>query len=172
MNKIKRLFRYDLPLHFVLFITNWLPDNVIFIRLRGWLATPFFMTCGKRLGIGRNVTFYNSKNIIIGDDVYIAKGCWFNAGSIITICSEVMFGPYCVVVTSKHTFYSNSYRFGKSINNPINIGFGSWIAAHVTIVGGVNIMEGVLVAANSVVNKSIESHTVVAGSPAKFIRKS
>ncbi len=70
-----RLLRYDLPLHFVLRLTNWLPDNVMFIRLRGRLARPFFKSCGTRLGLGRNITFYNPSKIEIGEDVYIGYGC-------------------------------------------------------------------------------------------------
>ena len=61
---------------FLLF-TNWLPDNVIFINLRGRLARPFFKKCGKNLGIGRNVCFYNPSKMEIGTNVYIAYGCWF-----------------------------------------------------------------------------------------------
>jgi len=79
MNKLYRLLRYDIPMHFILLLTNWLPDNVIFIRLRGSLARPFFNHCGKRLGIGRNVVFYNPSNISIGNDVYIAYGNWFSS---------------------------------------------------------------------------------------------
>ena len=59
MSKIRRLMLHDWPLHFVLLITNWLPDNVFIIRLRGRLARPFFKKCGKRLGIDQNVVFYN-----------------------------------------------------------------------------------------------------------------
>jgi hypothetical protein len=51
--------------------TNWLPDNLIFLRLRGKLASPFFKSCGKRIGLGRNLTFYNPSIISIGNDDYI-----------------------------------------------------------------------------------------------------
>ncbi|MBL7764905.1 MAG: acyltransferase [Chitinophagaceae bacterium] len=170
MANLRKLIRYDLPLHIVLRLTNWLPDNVSVIRLRGRLAAPFFKSCGKRLGLGRNITFYNPSGLDIGDDVYIAYGCWFNATGGIQIADEVLFGPYGVVVTSNHTKTAHSYRFGPSRIEPITIGKGSWIAAHVTILAGVNIGEGVLVAANSVVNKSVVNHQIVGGVPAKVLR--
>lgn len=170
MAKLRKLLRYDLPLHFVLRLTNWLPDNVSVIRLRGRLASPFFKSCGKRLGLGRNITFYNPSCMEIGDDVYIAYGCWFNATGGIRVSDEVLFGPYGVIVTSNHTKSEASYRFGPSQIEPISIGKGSWIAAHVTILAGVNIGDGVLVAANSVVNKSIQNHQIVGGVPAKVLR--
>ncbi len=165
-----RIIRYDLPLHMVLMLTNWLPDNVRFIRLRGWLASPFFKSCGKKLGLGRNITFYNPSQISIGHEVYIAYGCWFNCSGGITIEDEVLFGPYCVVVTSNHTLLNESYRYGPSQKAPIKIGKGAWIAAHVTILAGSVIGHGALVAANSVVNKQVDSLSVVGGVPAKKIK--
>ncbi|MCO5259133.1 MAG: hypothetical protein M9916_03230 [Crocinitomicaceae bacterium] len=57
MTNLIRLLRYDWPLHFVLLLTNWLPDNVVFLRLRGYLAHFFFLSCGKNLRLGRNLTF-------------------------------------------------------------------------------------------------------------------
>ncbi len=165
-----RLLRYDLPLHFVLRLTNWLPDNVKFIRLRGRLARPFFKSCGKRLGLGRNITFYNPSNIEIGDDVYIAYGCWFNGSGGIKIDSEVLFGPYGVIVTSNHTLSDKSYRFGVPVKAPISIGKGAWIAAHVTILAGTKIGEGALIAANSVVSKEVDDLTIMGGVPAKKIK--
>ena len=165
-----RLLRHDWPLHFILLLTNWLPDNVSFIRLRGRLAKPFFKKCGVNLGIGRNVTFYNPSTIEIGNDVYIAFGCWFLGAGSVVIEDEVMFGPYVVVSPSNHTKLGNSYRFGEPSSSNITIKSGSWIGAHSTIVIGANVGKGSLIAANSVLNKSTEDNSVYGGVPAKFIK--
>lgn len=170
-NRIYRMLRFDWPLHFVLFFTNWLPDNGPFLRLRGLLASPFFGTCAENLRLGRNLTFYNPSKIQIGKDVYIAQGGWFMAGTDIIVGDQVLFGPYCVVVSSNHSLSGKSYRYGEAVNRPITIGFGTWIASHVTIAAGAEIGEGVLVAANSVVSKSIMSGVVCGGVPAKIISR-
>jgi acetyltransferase-like isoleucine patch superfamily enzyme len=164
-------FRYNWPLHFVLLITNWLPDNVFFIRLRGKLARPFFKKAGNNLGLGRNLTFYDPSNIVIGDDVYIAYGCWFNGSGEITIENEVLFGPYCVVVSSNHSLLNESYRYGPPIFKPIFIKKGAWVGAHVTVLAGTTIEQGALVAANSVVSKVVSKLSIVGGVPAKIITK-
>jgi acetyltransferase-like isoleucine patch superfamily enzyme len=164
-----RLLRYDLPLHFVLRFTNWLPDNVVFIRLRGRLARPFFGSCGKKLGIGRDVTFYNSSNIHIGNWVYVAKGSWFSASESITIEDEVLFGPYVCVASSNHTLLDGSYRFGKPDKGPVLIKKGSWIGAHGVILKGTVLGQGTVLAANSVLTKPSEDNSVYAGVPAKKI---
>lgn len=170
MNKIKRILRYDLPLHLVLLVTNWLPDNIVFIRLRGLLARPFFRKCGRNLRIGRNVTFYDPSKIEIGNSVYIALGTWLSGGYGITIEDEVLFGPYCVVITADHTMKDGSYRFGGPKGAPVAIRKGSWLGAHVSVMKGVDIGQGSLIAANSVVSKSIEPFSVVGGVPARLIR--
>lgn len=170
MRGLIRSLRYDWPLHFILLLTNWLPDNVAFIRFRGVLARPFFKSCGSRLGIGRNVTFYNPSKIVIGNSVYIAFGSWFSGGYGITIEDEVLFGPYSVVATSDHTMMDGSYRFGKPNGAPVVIGRGSWLGAHVTILKGVYVGRGCLVAANSVVTGSVAPFSVVGGVPGRVIK--
>jgi len=163
MNKIYRLIRNDWPLHFVLLLTNWLPDNVIFIRMRGSLARPFFKSCGRKLGIGRNVVFYDPSKIEIGNWVYIAYGCWFSAGFGVKIEDEVMFGPYSVIATSNHTRMDNSFRFGVPEGNQVVCKKGCWVGAHCTILPGTTVGEGTIIGANTVVSGAIPSNCLFYG---------
>ena len=167
MSKYWRLLRYDLPLHFILFLTNWLPDNAPFLRLRGALAQPFFGTCGSNFRLGRNVTFYNPFRIHFGRDVYIAYGCWFLARDKIRIGNEVMFGPYVVLSTGNHTRLDGSFRFGPIKYLPISISDGAWIGAHSTILGGASLGKGCLVGSNACVTRgNVPDNAFVAGVPA------
>ncbi len=170
MSKLVRLLRYDWPLHFVLRLTNWLPDNVFFINLRGKLASPFFKRCGNKLGIGRNVTFYNPSAIEIGNSVYIAYGCWFLGAGELVIEDEVMFGPYVVVSPSNHTRIVQSYRFGHPVIKNIRIQRGAWIGAHSTLVVGAGVGAGSMIAANSVLNVMVDDNLLFGGVPAVFIK--
>jgi acetyltransferase-like isoleucine patch superfamily enzyme len=171
MNKIFRLLRYDWPLHLVLLLTNWLPDNIFFIRFRGSLAKPFFKKCGKNLGLGRNVTFYNSSQIEIGDSVYIAFGCWILGAGKVLIEDEVMFGPYVVISPGNHLKKNGSFRFGPSDFEDMTIGKGAWIGSHCSLVMGAKVGNGTLIASNSVLNKVTENDSLYGGVPAKFIKK-
>ncbi len=170
MGNFYRILRYSWPLHFVLLFSNWLPDNVFFLRLRGFLASFFFKQCGKNLRLGRNITFYNPANISIGSDVYIAMGCWFLGAKAIVIQDEVMFGPYCVIADSNHTLNGKSYRFGPPNPGTVEVGRGSWVGAHSILLKDIKIGEGVLVAANSVVNKNVEDLHSVGGVPIKVLK--
>ena len=54
---------------------------------------------------------------------------------------------------------------------PIIIEDKAWLGSNVTVLPGVRIGEGAVVAAGAVVTKDVASNTVVAGVPAKFIKK-
>ena len=169
MHKLFRILRYDWPLHFVLLLTNWLPDNVVFLRLRGFLSSPFFGRKPHDLRVGRSVQFHNPELIHLGDHVYIAYGCSIMAIDKITIENEVMLSPYCVVISGNHTSMNCSYRYGPPIIAPIIIGKGSWIASHVVLTAGCTIGENTLIAANAVVTKDIPANVIAGGIPARVI---
>lgn len=164
MNKYFRLFRYDLPLSVVFLVCSILPDNVIFLRLRGWMASHFLGSCGRDFRCGRHVVLYNPANIHIGSNVYLAYGCWINGGDTITIGDEVLLGPYCVLAPSNHTRLNRSFRYGPPHSGPISIGRGSWLGAQVVVLRQVTIGSGTVVAANTTVHSDVPDN-VVFGSP-------
>jgi acetyltransferase-like isoleucine patch superfamily enzyme len=53
---------------------------------------------------------------------------------------------------------------------PITIGKNVWIGTRATILPGVEIGDGVIIGANSLVTKNVMPYTIVGGIPAKFIR--
>lgn len=167
IKNLLRNIRYDWPMHFVLLLTNWLPDNVLLMRVRGALASFFLGSCGKNLRMGRNITFYDSSSIRIGNNVYIAFGGWFAAGGVIQIDDEAIFGPYVVLAAGNHTRSNGSFRYGGSERLDITIGRGSWVGAHSTILGGASIGKGSLVASGATVTRgNYPDDSFLAGVPA------
>lgn len=163
--------RYNIPLNLFLRLTYVLPDNRFTVRLRGLIAKPFIKKCGKYLTIGADVTILNSYNLSIGNNVYLAKGGWYNALGKLTIEDEVVCGPYVVISTLRHLFYNNSVRHGGTEFQPVVIGKGSWLASHVSVSSGTEIGKGNLIASNSAVVKSTDDNSIYGGVPAKFISK-
>ena len=104
---IKRVFQflwYELSLWFIWLLTFWLPDITIICQLRGFLSRPFFKSCGKNFQYGRSVKFLAPWGIEIGNDVYIATGCWLSGGASLKLGDEIMFGPYVIVATGFSCF--------------------------------------------------------------------
>ncbi len=161
--------RWALPLWMVGLLTNWWPDNRITARLRGAMARPFIGKCGQRFLLGRNVTLLNANCMAIGNDVYIAHGCWLNAQGNLIIDDEVVISPYVVISTMQHVFKDGSVRFGGSISGSVHISKGTWIASHATIKCGVSVGQGCIVAANAALVSDVPDGSVAGGVPAKII---
>lgn len=166
---LKTYFRYDLPLWFVWLISNWWPDLGPVPNFRGKLFSPFIGKCGKKFAVGRDVTLLAVDRLVVGDNVYLAKGTWLNAFGGVTLEDEIITGPYVVIASSNHGFKDGSCRFGGTHPAPIRIGKGSWIGSHAVITAGVTIGKGNLIGANAVVTKDTGGNMFVGGIPAREI---
>ncbi|MEK3966614.1 acyltransferase [Paenibacillus sp. FSL H7-0323] len=131
---------------------------------------PFFKKCGRNFQIASGVTLNVSRNMEIGDDVYIAHNCWINASGGLTIGNGVIISPMVVIATTKH-MYQNGRISEKSENAPIKIGDYSWISSNSVITCGTTIGTGCIVAACSSVVKDVGDFWLVGGVPAKPIHK-
>ena len=80
-----------------------------------------------------------------------------------------MIGHNVVMATLNHD--ENPEKRANLIASPINIGDKVWIGSNATILPGVTIGDGAIIAAGAVVTKDVEEKSIVAGVPAKFIRK-
>lgn len=108
------------------------------------------------------------KNINVGKNVFINSCCCFQDQGGITIGDNTLIGHNVILATLNHDFSPNK----RSIlhPSPIVIGKNVWIGSRATILSGVTIGYGAIVAAGSVVTKNVPSNKVVAGVPAKVIK--
>jgi acetyltransferase-like isoleucine patch superfamily enzyme len=165
-----RLLKY-LWYYFVTFATDWMPDLVPVLWLRGFLLRPAFKRCGRNLQVARRVTINFPSRVEIGRDVYFATGCWLHARGGVVVEDEVMIGPYAVLISADHMQIDGSYRRGPSRLAPILLCRGSWVAAHASVTSGVVIGPGALLAANSVATHDIPPFAIAGGVPARVIDK-
>lgn len=156
----------ELPLWFICTFSSFLPDHPIFCKFRGFLAKPFFKKCGNNFQFGSRVRFIRPSQIIIGNNVYLAEGCWADGTAGITLADEVLFGPYSIVVSTLHgRDATGSYRRARGKNKVITIGRGTWICAHAVISAGAEIGSGCIIGANVVVTGIIENNKIVKNIP-------
>ena len=78
-----------------------------------------------------------------------------------------------MILSSNHTIpaVDRCIRWEKDVLLPTKIGRDVWIGANAVILGGVTIGDGAVVAAGAVVTKDVESGAIVAGNPARLLRK-
>lgn len=103
----------------------------------------------------------------------------FNVSSgEITVGDRCVFGHNCMVLTGRHEFVDGQRRWlatgqgdAPAEGFDITIGRGCWIASGAIITGGVTIGDNVIVAAGAVVTRDVPSGCLVAGVPARVIKK-
>lgn len=155
---------------FVKTSTGWLPDMALTMRLRGRLYGLGMASCGKNFQVGSRATLIGLQHMHVGNNVYLAPGVVILSSCRVTIEDEVMVAYYSVITDGNHTAINGSYRFGPRSEAPVHLGRGAWIAANCTLLPGVVIGSGALVAANSAVSRDVDHGSVVGGVPAKALR--
>jgi acetyltransferase-like isoleucine patch superfamily enzyme len=112
-------------------------------------------------------------NVKLGKNVYLNFHAVFLDTCFITIGSRTLVGPNVSFFSAMHPIdpVLRQGTKGPESGKEIHIGEDCWIGGNVVILPGVNIGRGSVVGAGSVVTKSVPDFTVVAGNPAKFIRK-
>lgn len=151
---------------------------------------------GKKSVIDRPIYIYNKKYITIGNKVCIHKGarieCYegYNANLIIgnnvgiqynfqclvtgncQIGDDTMIASNVLITTENHGIDPNLlYSEQKLISKDVTIGKNCWIGEKVIILPGVSLGNNVIVGAGSIVTKSFEDNCIIAGNPAKCIKK-
>lgn len=134
--------------------------------------------CGKRVIICRGCKF-SWKNVYIGNDVSINENALFMCTRArVFIGDHVMFGPGVTVITGGHRtdvlgrYMSSITNDEKRPEDDRDIIFegDNWIGANATILRGVTIGQGAVIAAGAVVTKDVPPFSVWGGVPARCIK--
>ena len=137
-------------------------------RLRAFCARHMLASCGQNVNVERHARF--GRGVTLGD----RSGIGINAsiGEQTHIGSDVMMGPGCVIYTRNHRFDRLDIPMreqGYGPVEPVEIGDDCWIGGRVTILPGVHIGKGAVIAAGAVVAKDVPPYAVAGGVPAKVI---
>ncbi|MFT3660810.1 MAG: DapH/DapD/GlmU-related protein [Gordonia sp. (in: high G+C Gram-positive bacteria)] len=116
---------------------------------------PFTTDCGK--------------NIRIGERVFVNSGCRFQDQGGITLGDDALIGHNVVIASLNHSIAPSDRATTEP--KPVVIGSRVWIGANSTLVPGVTVGDGAIVAAGSVVTEDVPPNTIVGGVPAKPIRE-
>ncbi|RWX50753.1 Acetyltransferase (isoleucine patch superfamily) [Candidatus Electrothrix marina] len=137
---------------------------------------------GDNVTIGGNATFivsYKNKTnptITIGDDVYIGYASLLSCADKISIGNNVKIAELCRIYDNNNHPIDPAARtrnepIGAQDISPVVIEDEAWIGARSTILKGVTVGKGAIVAADAVVTKDVRALTVVAGNPAQVVKE-
>ena len=174
-------------------------DFLIDIVLGGWrvmVARFYLHRCtriGKMVSVNGRPTIENLGVMVLSDEVRVwsavvrvqlytgvkgrltvgrnsrLNGVHIDARERIDIGANVRIAPYSIILDSD--FHDIKDHFSEGPSAPVIIEDDVWIATRCTILKGVTIGRGAVVAAGAVVTKDVPPYTIVAGVPAKVIKR-
>ncbi len=109
----------------------------------------------------------------LGDGVVIGRGSHVIADTSVTLGNDVFCGPYVYITSTNHSYDDPGEPVGRQWPRtaPVRIGPGSWLGAGAVVLPGARLGRNVVVAAGSVVRGEVPDHAVVAGAPARVVRR-
>ena len=129
-------------------------DELLGPRAEGtFLTPPFQIDCACAVQLGKNVFANHGLTVMSAGGIAIEDG--------------VMMGPEVALLTVNHE--PDDIRV--IMTGEIRIRKNAWIGARATILPGVTVGEGAIVASGAVVSKNVPPHTVVGGVPARIIKE-
>jgi acetyltransferase-like isoleucine patch superfamily enzyme len=145
---------------------NCIVNGIPFHLVRTTYLKLFGMKIGRKATLLRGVTVVRPERIAIGDQTLIGMQCFLGGEAGLTIGKTVNISSFVVLLGGRHDVNDPTFA---SIPEPIVIEDYAWIATRATIMGGVHIGRGAVVATGAVVTKDVPPYTIVGGVPAKKI---
>lgn len=122
---------------------------------------------------GTSLSAAERGELTLGNHVSLNANVMLSAanGGTIRIGNDVLIGPHVVVRASDHAFGRRDIPIRTQGHTAATIVIEDdvWLAAQVTVVGGVRIGRGAIVAAGAVVTRDVAPYTIVGGVPARMI---
>lgn len=137
--------------------------------LRHRLLRWYGVTMGAR-AVLRGGFYLDNRDLTLGEDTFVNMGCHFEGRSPISIGSRCDVGMEVMFCTSTHGPGGPERRAGLPASAPVTVGDGCWIGARATLLPGVNVAEGCVVAAGAVVTRDTLPHGLYGGVPAVRLR--
>jgi acetyltransferase-like isoleucine patch superfamily enzyme len=111
--------------------------------------------------------------VVIGDRCNIGRGSCIVGHVSIEIGDDITTGPYVYITDQNHVYADPDVPITRQwpSEEPVTIGPGCWLGTGCVVLPGTRLGRNVVVAANAVVRGDVPDHCVVAGAPAKVVRR-
>ncbi len=131
------------------------------------LVHEIFPDMGEGSRINTPLTAVRPHMVKIGRNVVVMNGCLMMSAGGITIEDEALIAANVQLISNNHDLHNRNIITCR----PIRICRKAWIGAGETILPGVTVGENAVVGAGSVVTRDVPPDTIVAGNPARIIKK-
>ena len=138
---------------------------------RDALTRQLLGKCGKNTVLGRGFRCDYGYNIEAGENFYVNYNVVILDVCKVKIGDNCLIAPQAGIYTAAHPLDAAVRRSGLEYGRPVTIGNDVWIGGGARILPGVTLGDNVVVGAGAVVTKSFPSDVVIAGNPARVIKK-
>ena len=163
INKVKRKI--------ILFLINHFLSTTRYYNLKNKLLNFGKINVGKNTKVVGPFYCGTEVNITIGENCWIGKDFNIEGNGEVLIANNCDFAPSVIILTGSHKISNKERAAGQGTTFRLVIEEGCWIGARSVLFGNITIHRMSVVGAMSLVNKSVDNYTIVAGIPAKLIRK-
>jgi acetyltransferase-like isoleucine patch superfamily enzyme len=132
-------------------------------HLRLWIYRTLGMQIGRRARVHRGLEIRAAKHVAIGARTIVGFDCILDGRGGIELGDDVNLSSEVAIWTMQHDH--RSADFGAVVGR-VQVGDRAWLSFRTTILPGVTIGEGAVVAAGSIVTKDVLPYAIVAGVPA------
>jgi maltose O-acetyltransferase len=113
---------------------------------------------------------FESDRVLFGPDGMVNEGCYFENREPIDVGARCYLGPHVMLVTSTHVLGVEEQRAGEYAGRAVTIGDGCWLGARVTVLPGVTVGAGCVIAAGAMVVRDCPPNGLYGGVPARQLR--
>jgi maltose O-acetyltransferase len=114
--------------------------------------------------------YFSTTRVSIGEDSFVNTRCFFESHDTITIGDRVSLAMEVLLCTPSHHVGPPAERAGPSFMGPIVIGDGCWLGARSTVLTGVTIGPGCVIAAGALVTSNCAADGLYVGVPARRVK--
>ena len=152
----------------------WFFVNHVYVGTRHFeKKRKLLQKLGHQVGKGSKIVgpIFCTGQLIIGEDCWIGKNLMVNGNGTVIIGNRCDVAPEVTFQTGGHNVGNHDRRAGEGFTANISVGNGCWIGVRSTLLGGIKIDDGCVIAACSCVNRNVEKDMLVGGVPAKVLKE-
>lgn len=152
--------------------------------LHAYIASSVAARRWRQVEVGRNAQVHRGTilhtndsdvgpKILIGDRAFIGQNCFFSAGELIDIQRDCLIGASCNFLGAGHSYSDPGipYARAKIVSyGRITLGANTWVGTGSTIVGGISVGFGTVIAAGTLLRISVPPLCIIAGNPGRILK--